>query len=246
MAAVNPDYIKGVKDYFFSGTNVNVSAVSSMGDGIAFDCNSIQFSYENPRSPLYGYNSNIAPTKMRGTSLIQGSIDLNFRGSDPFAMLISQDYPRSWNEELPFYDLEVEPQIVTGGQVQVLSFNDAFKEARRRLGPGRTFRFKDKIYRTDWASEIGSRSEVSWEQNLNSTRIDMQIKFTRKLSAEVKGFVPNTEPRYDGWWYSDNVPADVGLVLEDIQITSKSHTVTPMPDNVIETYQFIARKLIST
>ena len=67
------------------------------------------------------------------------SIDLNFRGQDPFAMLIMQDYPRSWNEELPFYDLEVEPQIVTGGKVQILNFNDAFKEARRRLVKKGTF-----------------------------------------------------------------------------------------------------------
>ena len=63
---------------YYSGLDVVVSArVPERDLSFPLDLYDIEFAYEQPKAPIYGYNHNIMKTKMQGTVIVHGAFSVN-------------------------------------------------------------------------------------------------------------------------------------------------------------------------
>ena len=220
---------------YFSGLDVTVEGfIPERNKWIALDLNNIQFSYENPRAPLYSYNHHIMKTKMQGTALVHGSFDINL--SDPTALKngVAERYASSG----VYFDVDIKSHKWVNGTKKIVSFQEAFAEARSKVGPGKTFRFNDKTYSTSTAEETKGMSNVSWGQYRTGNSLNLKVTFINKTDDNT------LEPLLD-LNKTEYLPdsAKKGLMIYGVEITSRSQSIRPTPENILENYQFIARNI---
>tara|TARA_B100000131_G_C17953151_1_gene547292 strand:- start:201 stop:884 length:684 start_codon:yes stop_codon:yes gene_type:complete len=221
---------------YFSGLDVAVSGIvtrdGASGKFVPLDCHSIQFSYENPKSPIYTPGSELMTTKMQGTVVISGILSLNLSYPQNIKEAVGNKYANSGF----YFDVDIKSERIEGGKKIKLTFEDAFIEARETVGPGKTFRFNGKTYSTNTKQETVGASNVSWGQFMTGDTLDLKIDF----SNSSKNATSEAELLFNTYQGTSN---RVGLYIRDVQITNRMQNVTPSPDNILENYQFIARNI---
>ena len=206
------------------------------------DCYSIDFAYEQPRAPIYGYTSNVSRTRMQGTAMVHGSLQLNLTDPATLGTLFNSTFKHTLNTPT-FYDIEMASSVNEAGTERTVPFSDAFAEARARLGRGKHFLFNGEVYSTNTAQDLVNTSNISWKQNRSSAQFDLLLTFYKEsadATAEPslpKGAFIGKYPNYGATFYTNTAR------IKGVEFTTRSHTITPAPDNIIENYQFIARSL---
>ena len=222
---------------YFSGLDVAVSGyVNDRDKIIPLDCHSIQFSYENPKSPIYGHSNNIMSTKMQGTTLVQGALVINLSHPQNLKAGLSDTFARSGT----YFDVDIKSYRMEGNKKVMNTFEEAYAEARQLVGAGKTFRFKGKTYSTSSAEELKGGVNVSWGQFMYADSLDLKLDFrnsSKFATSEAELTMVNNNPEYEGTINS------MGLYIKDVQFTGRGQSVTPSPDNILENYQFIARNV---
>ena len=117
------------------------------------------------------------------------------------------------------------------------TFDEAFSEARRMVGAGKTFRFNGKTYCTSTKDETKGLASVSWGQYRTGDTLNLQLDFINSSAIGTAEAVLTTGEKYIG---QENT---LGLLINNVEITSRAQRVTPSPENILEVYQFIARNV---
>ena len=224
---------------YFSGLDVvvsgNVRRQGASGRFIPLDVHSIQYSYDNPRSPIYGHSSHIMSTKMQGTAIVAGVLTLNLS----YPQNIKEGIGNKYSNTGFYFDVDIKGQRMEGNKKVSVTFDEAFAEATSLVGPGKTFRFNSKTYSTSTKEETTGASNVSWGQFMSGDHLDLKIDFSNssKYATSEAQLIKAASDQYT------STSNRIGLYIEDVQITNRSQTVTPSPENILENYQFIARNI---
>ena len=105
------------------------------------------------------------------------------------------------------------------------------------VGAGKTFRFNGKTYSTSTKDETKGLASVSWGQYRTGDTLNLQLDFINSSAIGTAEAVLTTGEKYIG---QENT---LGLLINNVEITSRAQRVTPSPENILEVYQFIARNV---
>lgn len=219
---------------YYSGLDVVVSArVPERDLSFPLDLYDIEFAYEQPKAPIYGYNHNIMKTKMQGTVIVHGAFSVNLSKPDVIRNSVAHKYART----SVYFDVDIKSHRWVNGTKEQLTFDEAFSEARRMVGAGKTFRFNGKTYSTSTKDETKGLASVSWGQYRTGDTLNLQLDFINSSAIGTAEAVLTTGEKYIG---QENT---LGLLINNVEITSRAQRVTPSPENILEVYQFIARNV---
>ena len=228
---------------YYSGLDVVVSGyIPERDKWIPMDLNNIQFGYDNPRSPIYGYNHHIMKTKMQGTALVHGSFDVNLSRPDAIKSGVAERYSSSGI----YFDVDIKSHRTVNGVKKAVTFKEAFHEARQSVGPGKTFRFNNKTYSTSTSEETKGLSNASWGQYRTGNKLNLKIDFINTTTNNTtEPYLPSDAEIAQNPDLLEYLPAGSikTLLIHDVQITNRSQSIRPTPENILETYQFIARNI---
>ena len=219
---------------YYSGLDVLVTAkIPERQLSFPIDLYGIEFSYEQPKSPLFGYNNHIMKTKMQGTVLVHGAFSVNMNKTHAIKNGVADKYART----SIYFDVDIKSHKYVGGVKKELTVPEAFAEARKMVGAGKTFRFRGRTYSTSTNEETVGLAHVSWGQYRTGDTLDLQIDFINSSKTGTAEAALASGIKYVG---TENT---LGLKINRVEITSRGQSITPSPENILENYQFIARNI---
>lgn len=213
---------------YFSGSNIHIFFSDIYIDEIT----QLQFNMQEHVMPIYGYNSYTYDTKLRGSRIIQGSFQINFKESDYIRSAVSEIM--GFNEELDMnYDNEMDEH-----QHDEQRQNELYDIARE--GWSQEFQkiseeYKKKMWKNSYAQT----------QNIDVDGDRPFFDFSDDFNILIK-YGPYDMPRSkyrNENLFREKISSGTIIKIVDVQLQNVQQVVNNSGEPIAEQYSFLAKDM---